>query len=143
LVILLLPYAFDDHAGMPTLVKWVWNIKNRIPGPQKQSIHTKKCDLWRKMVIFGRFSHVNCIWRPRRDAYFGQMGPKPKKSDSWPSKTVYKWEKRDFWRKKPIFNDSYFVIFCYIKFFEWKSPKTIFTNSEIFSPPHVIYQNVP
>jgi len=33
--------AFDDHAGMPTLVKWVQNLKNRIPDPQKQSISEK------------------------------------------------------------------------------------------------------
>jgi len=33
--------AFDDHAGMPTLMKWVPDIKNRIPDAQKQSIREK------------------------------------------------------------------------------------------------------
>ena len=41
LVIFLLSTAFDDHAGMPTLVKSVQNLKNRIPDAQKQSIREK------------------------------------------------------------------------------------------------------
>ena len=41
LAIFLLSTAFDDHAGMPTLVKSVRNLKNRIPDAQKQSICEK------------------------------------------------------------------------------------------------------
>ena len=55
MVIFLNSTAFGDHAGMPTLVKWIRNLKNRIPGPQKQSIHEKNAiceEKWRFLVIF-------------------------------------------------------------------------------------------
>ena len=87
------------------------------------------------MAIFSHFSPVNCIWRPRRDAYISQMGPKPKKSDSWPSKTAYTWEKCELWRKMVISNDFYFAIFCYIKKFWVGVTKNEIPKLGYFSTP--------
>ena len=63
------------------------------------------------------------------------MGPKHKKSDSWPSKTAYTWEKCDLWRKMAIFNDFYFVIFYYIKIFWVRVTKNDIHKFSYFSTP--------
>ena len=63
------------------------------------------------------------------------MSLKPKKSDSWRSKTVYTWEKRDLWRKKPTYNDFQFVIFYYIKIFWVEVTKNEIPKFRNFSTP--------